>query len=203
MSPDSSLCDAILDNVSPRADGSYYASGFDNILPTTRTVSSFQVLDQVITWFNATYPNLNEIVIAGHSLGGQATQCVPPASPPACPSPPPSTQTIRVRRTSARHQRFALLRLPLTPHQPHPQRSSYTGPPTPPPTSGTPPRAPPPRPPRPPRAPRSTTGASASPTTRSRTRARSSTRAAPRATPSTTTASLRASRRATSSSPTA
>ena len=56
-------------------DGSSYASGNHNKLPATRTVSSYEVLDQVITWFDATYPNLHQIVVAGHSLGGQATQC--------------------------------------------------------------------------------------------------------------------------------
>ena len=59
-------------------DGSSYASGNHNKLPVGRTVSSYEVLDQVIAWFDATYPNLHQIVVAGHSLGGQATQCVLP-----------------------------------------------------------------------------------------------------------------------------
>ena len=55
-------------------DGSSYASGDHNNLPVGRAVSSYEVLDQVIAWFDATYPNLHQIVVAGHSLGGQATQ---------------------------------------------------------------------------------------------------------------------------------
>ena len=58
-------------------DGSSYASGNHNKLPTTRTVSSYEVLDQVIAWFDATYPNLHQIVVAGNSLSEQATQYVP------------------------------------------------------------------------------------------------------------------------------
>ena len=62
-------------------DGSSYASGDHNNLPVGRTVfSSSEVLDQVISWFDATYPNLHQIVVAAHSLGGQATQYVPAVS---------------------------------------------------------------------------------------------------------------------------
>ena len=51
-----------------------YTGGANNVSPDSRNVSSFEVLDQIVTWFDETYPNLNEIVIAGHSMGGQATQ---------------------------------------------------------------------------------------------------------------------------------
>ena len=43
-----------------------------------RTVSSYEALDQVITWFDATYLNLHQIVVSVHSLGEQATQCALP-----------------------------------------------------------------------------------------------------------------------------
>ena len=61
--------------------GASYASGEHNVLPDSREVSSYDTLDQVITWFDATYPNLHQIVIAGHSMGGQATQYDPDAAP--------------------------------------------------------------------------------------------------------------------------
>ncbi|CAO1626458.1 unnamed protein product [Jaminaea pallidilutea] len=54
--------------------GANWASGLYNQYPSTlNTVSSYTVLDQMSIYFaNKTlYPNLNSIIIAGHSLGGQ------------------------------------------------------------------------------------------------------------------------------------
>ena len=58
-----------------------YTAGDDNMLPKSRSVSSYDVMDQVVQWFDAAHPNLHEIVIAGHSLGGQFTQCAPTRLP--------------------------------------------------------------------------------------------------------------------------
>ncbi|KAE9988915.1 hypothetical protein EG328_005625 [Venturia inaequalis] len=60
--------------------GSQWASGADNqypVYPTNiTTISSYDVLDQLIQYFDnsALFPNMNQIVIAGHSLGGQTVQ---------------------------------------------------------------------------------------------------------------------------------
>lgn len=56
--------------------GSDFADGANNQYPwesQAQTVSSFEALDQLVKYFdNATiYPNMQEIVIAGHSLGAQ------------------------------------------------------------------------------------------------------------------------------------
>ncbi|CAJ2510406.1 Uu.00g051090.m01.CDS01 [Anthostomella pinea] len=44
--------------------------------PNTKTVSSFDVLDQIVQWYGnkAMFPNINQIIIAGHSMGGQMAQ---------------------------------------------------------------------------------------------------------------------------------
>lgn len=60
--------------------GSQWASGADNQYPAYPTnvtdISSYDVLDQIIQYFDnpALFPNMNQIVIAGHSLGGQTVQ---------------------------------------------------------------------------------------------------------------------------------
>lgn len=57
--------------------GSNFADGADNSYPhKTQTVSSYNSVDQLIRYFDnkSIYPNLEQIVIAGHSLGAQFTQ---------------------------------------------------------------------------------------------------------------------------------
>lgn len=52
-----------------------WAEGANNQYPyKTTTVSSFAVLDQLVEYFNdaTIFPNIEQIVVAGHSLGGQA-----------------------------------------------------------------------------------------------------------------------------------
>ena len=54
--------------------GSQWSAGGNNQYPSKYTnTSSYTVLDQMVQYFdNATmFPNLNQIVVAGHSLGGQ------------------------------------------------------------------------------------------------------------------------------------
>ncbi|PSK50339.1 Kremen protein 1 [Elsinoe australis] len=54
--------------------GSQWSAGANNQYPWNATsVSSFEVLDQLIKWFDdrTRYPNMKQIVVAGHSLGGQ------------------------------------------------------------------------------------------------------------------------------------
>lgn len=57
--------------------GSQWSGGGNNQYPyTSTTTSSFDVLDQIIQYFDNTalFPQMNQIVIAGHSLGGQTVQ---------------------------------------------------------------------------------------------------------------------------------
>ncbi|KAL1648097.1 hypothetical protein SLS58_002424 [Diplodia intermedia] len=57
--------------------GSQWASGANNQYPKTQTtVSSYAVLDQLTTYFDnkTLFPNINQIVVAGHSLGAQTVQ---------------------------------------------------------------------------------------------------------------------------------
>ncbi|KAK5728811.1 hypothetical protein LTR15_001951 [Elasticomyces elasticus] len=58
--------------------GSQWSGGGNNQYPWTssKNISSYTVLDQMIQYFDnkTMYPNLNQIVIAGHSLGGQTVQ---------------------------------------------------------------------------------------------------------------------------------
>ncbi|QDS77917.1 hypothetical protein FKW77_000958 [Venturia effusa] len=60
--------------------GSQWASGGDNQYPAYPTnitsISSYDVLDQLIQYFDdaTLFPNMKQIVIAGHSLGGQTVQ---------------------------------------------------------------------------------------------------------------------------------
>lgn len=57
--------------------GSQWAAGGNNQYPYTSTnTSSFDILDQLVRYFDDTalFPQMKQIVIAGHSLGGQTTQ---------------------------------------------------------------------------------------------------------------------------------
>ncbi|KAM0716672.1 hypothetical protein Q7P37_008117 [Cladosporium fusiforme] len=57
--------------------GSKWSAGADNQYPRAhRHVSSFAVLDQLIQYYDnkTEFPNLNQIVLVGHSLGGQMLQ---------------------------------------------------------------------------------------------------------------------------------
>ncbi|KAL0260501.1 hypothetical protein SLS55_004190 [Diplodia seriata] len=57
--------------------GSQWASGANNQYPKTQTtVSSYAVMDQLTTYFDnkTLFPNINQIVVAGHSLGAQTVQ---------------------------------------------------------------------------------------------------------------------------------
>lgn len=62
----------------PVWDGSTWSAGGPNQYPWTssKNISSYTVLDQVIQYFdNVTmFPNMKQIVIAGHSLGAQTVQ---------------------------------------------------------------------------------------------------------------------------------
>lgn len=64
--------------------GSAWSGGGANQYPAAyQTVSSYYVLDQLIQWFGntANFPNMKEIIIAGHSLGGQTVQRYAVAGP--------------------------------------------------------------------------------------------------------------------------
>jgi hypothetical protein len=57
--------------------GYFWFQGSNNIYPASQTtVSAFEVLDQILRWFanRSNFPILNEIVIAGHSMGAQMVQ---------------------------------------------------------------------------------------------------------------------------------
>lgn len=57
--------------------GSQWAAGGNNQYPYTSTnTSSYNVLDQIIQYFDNTamFPEMKQIVVAGHSLGAQAVQ---------------------------------------------------------------------------------------------------------------------------------
>lgn len=57
--------------------GSAWSGGGANQYPAAYTsVSSFHVLDQLVQWYGnkTVFPNVKEIVVAGHSLGGQTVQ---------------------------------------------------------------------------------------------------------------------------------
>lgn len=57
--------------------GADFASGNNNQYPwNATTISSYEALDQMIRYFDdkSIYPNLKQIVVAGHSLGAQMTQ---------------------------------------------------------------------------------------------------------------------------------
>ncbi|KAK7531737.1 uncharacterized protein J3D65DRAFT_559602, partial [Phyllosticta citribraziliensis] len=57
--------------------GSQWASGQYNQYPSSvQTISSYAVIDQIIQYYDnkAMFPNLNQIVVAGHSLGAQMNQ---------------------------------------------------------------------------------------------------------------------------------
>ncbi|KAH7040965.1 uncharacterized protein B0I36DRAFT_344618 [Microdochium trichocladiopsis] len=52
------------------------AGAVNNYPPETKTVSSFAVLDQIVQYFGnlERFPNMRQIIVAGHSLGGQTVQ---------------------------------------------------------------------------------------------------------------------------------
>jgi pimeloyl-ACP methyl ester carboxylesterase len=57
--------------------GSSWFQGANNLYPSnTQAISSFDAIDQVLQWFasSSNFPNLNEIVLAGHSMGAQMIQ---------------------------------------------------------------------------------------------------------------------------------
>lgn len=57
--------------------GSEWSGGGNNQYPhSKRTVSSFNVLDQLVQYFDNTtmFPRMKQIVVAGHSMGAQTTQ---------------------------------------------------------------------------------------------------------------------------------
>lgn len=54
-----------------------WAYGRNNIYPSSSTnISSFHVLDEIVSYFKnqSTFPNLKEVVVAGHSMGSQLVQ---------------------------------------------------------------------------------------------------------------------------------
>lgn len=54
-----------------------WAYGRNNIYPSSSTnISSFHVLDEIVAYFKDenTFPNLKEVVVAGHSMGSQLVQ---------------------------------------------------------------------------------------------------------------------------------
>lgn len=64
--------------------GSAWSGGGANQYPAAyTTLSSYYVLDQLLIWFGNTtvFPNMKEIVVAGHSLGGQTVQRYAVAGP--------------------------------------------------------------------------------------------------------------------------
>ncbi|KAL3418802.1 wsc domain-containing protein [Phlyctema vagabunda] len=57
--------------------GTVWADGGNNMYPyKTKTVSSYEALDQLLKYFDdsSIFPNMQQIVIAGHSLGAQFVQ---------------------------------------------------------------------------------------------------------------------------------
>ncbi|KAK3674902.1 hypothetical protein LTR78_005246 [Recurvomyces mirabilis] len=58
--------------------GSQWSAGGMNQYPWTssKNISSYDVLDQMLQYFDnkAMFPNINQLVVAGHSLGGQTVQ---------------------------------------------------------------------------------------------------------------------------------
>lgn len=57
-------------------NGGGWATGVDSAGPNGAAISSFEALDALVSKFfdKSTYPNLQQVVIAGHSLGGSFTQ---------------------------------------------------------------------------------------------------------------------------------
>ena len=54
-----------------------WAGGANNELPAaSRTISAFDVLDQIVQYYadKSTFPNINQIVVSGHSMGAQMAQ---------------------------------------------------------------------------------------------------------------------------------
>lgn len=56
--------------------GSEWSAGANTNWPVNSSISSYEVLDQLVTYFDNTtlFPSLTQIVVAGHSLGAQAVQ---------------------------------------------------------------------------------------------------------------------------------
>ncbi|RYO95563.1 hypothetical protein DL764_007660 [Monosporascus ibericus] len=58
--------------------GDHWAGGANNLLPETTqgTVSAFDVLDQIVQYYGdkTRFPNINQIVVGGHSMGAQMAQ---------------------------------------------------------------------------------------------------------------------------------
>lgn len=57
--------------------GSQWSAGANNQYPhSSRNISSYYVLDELIRYYDnqTLFPNLNQIVLVGHSLGGQMLQ---------------------------------------------------------------------------------------------------------------------------------
>lgn len=85
-------CYPVDDNKNPTSNtlvwsGSDWAEGADSIYPSTINdtngqpfeppgVSSFEALDAAVAWFSnkTVFPNINTIIVAGHSLGAQMVQ---------------------------------------------------------------------------------------------------------------------------------
>ena len=64
--------------------GSQWSAGATNQYPSSSTnISSFEVLDQLISYFDdaTLFPNVKQIVVAGHSMGGQMVQRYAAVSP--------------------------------------------------------------------------------------------------------------------------
>ncbi|KAJ9477107.1 hypothetical protein PHBOTO_000781 [Pseudozyma hubeiensis] len=57
-------------------DGGDWATGVNSAGPNGAAISSFEALDDLVNLFfdKSTYPNVQQVVIAGHSLGGSFTQ---------------------------------------------------------------------------------------------------------------------------------
>lgn len=54
-----------------------WAGGSNNVLPaSSKTISAFEVLDQIIKYYGdrSRFPNINQIVVSGHSMGAQMAQ---------------------------------------------------------------------------------------------------------------------------------
>ncbi len=59
-----------------RFSGGNWATGVNSAGPNGEAISSFEALDDLVNKFfdKSTYPNVQQVVIAGHSLGGSFTQ---------------------------------------------------------------------------------------------------------------------------------
>ncbi|EPQ32037.1 uncharacterized protein PFL1_00235 [Pseudozyma flocculosa PF-1] len=58
-------------------EGDYWAGGYSNLCPDgVQGVSSFEAMDALVAWASnrSRFPNVDRVVISGHSLGGQFVQ---------------------------------------------------------------------------------------------------------------------------------